>query len=58
MNYKTIGEVIPYDCGVGGEGQFKLVCSCVDMYSCGSCDMWCLVRVGDDWWVESGPDHV
>ena len=24
------------------------------MYSCGFCEMWCLVRVGDNWWVESG----
>ena len=22
------------------------------MYSCDFCEMWCLVRVGDNWWVE------
>ena len=24
------------------------------MYSCDFCEMWCLVRVGDSWWVEFG----
>ena len=32
-----VGEVVPYDCDVGEEGIFKIVCSCraFDMYSCG-----------------------
>ena len=35
--------------------------SFVEMYGCGFCEMWCLVRVGDNWtvdvwWVESGGD--
>ena len=28
------------------------------MYSCDFCEMWCLVRVGDSWWVEFGLGHV
>ena len=59
--YELVGEVVPCDCGVGEEGKFKIVLflsSIVDMYSCGFCEMWCLVRVGDSWWVESGPGHV
>ena len=36
----------------------KFLSSIVDMYSCGFCEMWCLVRVGDKWWVESGLGHV
>ena len=26
--YKLVGEVVPYHCGVGEEGIFKIVCSC------------------------------
>ena len=32
--------------------------SIVDTYSCGFCEMWCLVRVEDNWWVESGLGRV
>ena len=32
--------------------------SIVDTYSCGFCGMWCLVRVEDNWWVESGLGRV
>ena len=45
-----VGEVVPYDCGVGEERKLKIVCSCralLIMYSCGFCETWCLVRVGD-----------
>ena len=43
-----------YDCGVGEEGIFKIVCSCrAYMYSCDFCERWCLVRVGDSWWCNS-----
>ncbi len=60
--YELVGDIVPYDCGVGEEGIFKIVCSCraliVDMYSCDFCEMWCLVRVGGSWWVESGLGHV
>ena len=26
--YELVGEVVPYHCGVGEEGIFKIVCSC------------------------------
>ena len=27
-NLRAVGEVVPYHCGVGEEGIFKIVCSC------------------------------
>ena len=27
-NLELVGEVVPYHCGLGEEGIFKIVCSC------------------------------
>ena len=32
--YELVGEIVPYDCGVGEEGIFKLVCSCRALLIC------------------------
>ena len=55
-NLELVGEVVPYHCGVGEEGMF--LSSIGDTYSCGFCEMWCLVRVEDNWSVESGLGRV
>ena len=32
--YELVGEIVPYDCGVGEEGIFKIVCSCRALLIC------------------------
>ena len=33
-NYTLVGEVVPYHCGAGEEGIFKIMCSCPALLIC------------------------